>query len=76
MRPKVTQVHGTEIDVLGAVKELGVVDPIAVARYLKFGSAYAEYLCRYLAKYGFLERIGRKYSLTTHGERVLKGRRD
>lgn len=76
MRPKVTQVHGTEIDVLRAVEELGVVDPIAVAHHLKFGSAYADYLCRYLAKYGFLERIGRRYSLTTQGEKILEARRD
>ena len=72
---KVTQVNGTEIDVLSAVKELGAAHPIKIACKVKIGSAYSDYLCRYLARYGFLEKVGGKYNLTAKGEQALKGRK-
>lgn len=71
---KVTQVHGTEIDVLSAIKELGAVHPIKIGCTVKIGSAYSDYLCRYLARYGFLEKVEGKYNLTAKGEQALKGR--
>lgn len=71
---KVTQVHGTEIDVLNAIKELGPSDPIMVSGKARIGSAYSDYLCRYLARYGFLEKAGRTYSLTAKGEKAIEGR--
>lgn len=71
---KVTQVHGTEIDVLSAVKELGAAHPIKIGYKVKIGSAYSDYLCRYLARYGFLEKVGGKYNLTAKGEQAVKGR--
>ena len=60
-----------ERKVLKAIAELGAADYIAVARGAGIPYPYADQLCRYLLKGGYLQRNGRRYTLTKSGQEVV-----
>lgn len=53
---------------LKAIAELKACDHIAVSRKVGISSDYADQLCRYLRKWGYVEKRGRRYGLTKTGE--------
>ena len=65
-------VTANELKVLRVLKELKEADPIALDSKMGITSAYADYLCRYLTKNGYLERNGRRYRLTPAGQKALE----
>ena len=62
---------GDEVLILKALAEISEADPITLGRKLDRTSAHIDYLCRYMAKYGYVEKVGRRYCLTSQGEQEL-----
>lgn len=62
---------GDEVLILKVLENLGAADPITLGRKLDRTSAHIDYLCRYMAKYGYVEKVGRRYRLTPQGEQEL-----
>ena len=53
---------------LKAIAEARACDHIKVSRKVGITSDYADQLCRYLLKWGYVQRFGRRYQLTKAGE--------
>lgn len=62
-----------ELRILIAVKRAGEAEPARIGSRIGMGSSMADYLCRYLATQGLLQKSGRKtYKLAPAGQRVLE----
>ncbi|MFQ5933185.1 MAG: hypothetical protein ACE5KI_00910 [Dehalococcoidia bacterium] len=61
-----------ELKVLKALIELGTADGRAVGSRIGLGSEMSDYLCRYLTTKELVQRVGRKYALTSLGQRALE----
>lgn len=62
-----------ELRVLKALRELGEANGRTVGSKVNTGSAMADYLCRYLATHGLLQKSGRKtYKLAPAGQKALE----
>jgi len=62
-----------ELKVLKALRELGEGDGRVEGSKIGTGSEMADYLCRYLATHGFLQKSGRKtYRLAPAGQKALE----
>lgn len=59
-----------ERKILKAIAEARACDHILVSRKVGISSDYADQLCRYLARWGYLEKRGRRYTLTETGQEV------
>lgn len=70
MRPS-----GTELKALKAVEELVTADHIAVSHKTGASTGYTDYLLRDLAKYNYVERVGKAYRLTPQGKDILEEKR-
>ena len=57
-----------ERKILKAVAEVRACDHILVSRKVGISSDYANQLCRYLSRWGYLEKRGNRYSLTETGQ--------
>lgn len=58
----------TERRVLVAIAEERACDHIKVSRKVGISSDYADQLCRYLKRWGYVQRFGRTYQLTEEGQ--------
>lgn len=61
----------TERKVLKAIAERRSCDHIAAARDAGISSDYGDQICRYLLKWGYLQRSGRRYSVTVAGQEAV-----
>ncbi|MFQ6030419.1 MAG: hypothetical protein ACE5Q6_23335 [Dehalococcoidia bacterium] len=61
-----------ELKVLRALSDLREADGAAVGAKIAMGSAMTDYLCRYLTTKELVQKIGRKYALTSYGQRALE----
>lgn len=57
-----------ERKVLKAIAEARACDHIKVSRKVGISSDYADQLCRYLLRWGYVQRFGRRYQLTKTGQ--------
>lgn len=63
---------GTEVEVLTIVGKLGETTTTAISRRIMITPGYAEYLCKYLTKEGYLELTKRgSYRLAPEGAKTL-----
>lgn len=61
----------TERKVLKAIAERRWCDHIAAARDAGISSDYGDRICRHLLKWGYVQRNGRRYSLTKAGQEAV-----
>jgi len=61
-----------ELKVLRTLSELRTADGRAVGIKIGLGSETSDYLCRYLTTKGLVQRVERKYALTSLGQRALE----
>lgn len=65
----------TEFNVIKVFTDFREASSAIIARQIMISSGYAEYLCRYLTKEGYLKRTqDGTYSLTLKGREALNGR--
>ncbi|MDI6815109.1 MAG: hypothetical protein QMC90_03410 [Dehalococcoidales bacterium] len=60
-----------ERKILMAIAERRACDHIAAARLVGISSDYADQLCRYLLKWGYVQQSGRVYTLSKTGQAVV-----
>jgi len=62
-----------ELKILLTLKEIGEAEPMRVGSRIGMGSSMTDYLCRYLATHGLLQKSGRKrYKLAPAGQKALE----
>ena len=62
-----------ELKILIALKEVGEAEPMRLGSKIGMGSSMADYLCRYLATHGLLQKSTRKtYRLVPAGQKALE----